>query len=140
MVTLTPSPTSRTSANSTVSPGRASSFSTFRTASFVTRYCLPPVAITAYMLNSCNRSVRARPRGPLRATRKVAHSTDRGRTGQTLGFPALTRTYALGPRQLRCHCFTHPGTHDPRRNPLHCPLRPDRRGRGHPGPAEELGA
>src|ERR1700722_11019100 len=84
ILTSAPSPTSRTSANSTVSPGRASSFSTFRTVSLVTRYCLPPVAITAYMLNSCNEVARL-PEDP-EATRKVAHSTDRGRAGQTLEF------------------------------------------------------
>ena len=40
-------PTRRTSWKVTVEPGSASSFSTVSTASGVTRYCLPPVRITA---------------------------------------------------------------------------------------------
>src|SRR5580692_10864997 len=40
-------PTASTSVNVTVAPGSASNFSTFSTASGVTRYCFPPVRITA---------------------------------------------------------------------------------------------
>src|SRR5580704_1537593 len=52
-LTSAPSPTSSTSPNSTVAPGSASSFSTRSTPSLVTRYCLPPVAMTAYMVIYC---------------------------------------------------------------------------------------
>src|SRR5437899_655318 len=44
-----PSPTIRTSPNSIVAPGSPASFSTEITSSLATRYCFPPVRITAYM-------------------------------------------------------------------------------------------
>src|SRR6185437_11486379 len=47
--TSAPSPTSSTWPNSTVAPASASSFSMRSTPSLVTRYCFPPVAITAYI-------------------------------------------------------------------------------------------
>ena len=47
--TLTPAslPSASTSVKVTVAPGSASSFSTFSTEFGVTRYCFPPVRITA---------------------------------------------------------------------------------------------
>src|SRR4030081_833930 len=73
-VTLAPSPTSSTSPNSTVAPGSASSFSTRRTPSLETRYCFPPVAMTAYIVvEEGNGGGRRRPRillaDPLRVKR-----------------------------------------------------------------------
>src|ERR1700733_5545542 len=50
MVTEDPAPTSRTWLNSTLAPWSASSFSIRTTAPSWTRYCLPPVAITAYIV------------------------------------------------------------------------------------------
>src|SRR5208283_4285508 len=50
MVTEEPAPTSSTCLNSTLAPWSASSFSIRTTAPSCTRYCLPPVAITAYMV------------------------------------------------------------------------------------------
>src|SRR5258706_8291609 len=50
ILTFSPSATSRTSVNSTDLPGSTpSSFSTRRVSPCCTRYCLPPVAMTAYM-------------------------------------------------------------------------------------------
>src|SRR5512142_1617061 len=59
--TSAPWPTRSTSPNSTVAPGSASSFSTRSTPSFVTRYCLPPVAMTAYIVDESRARVE-RPR------------------------------------------------------------------------------
>src|SRR5262245_59216343 len=49
ILTLSPCPTSSTLSNSTFAPASAVSFSTRRTDPSLTRYCLPPVEITAYM-------------------------------------------------------------------------------------------
>jgi hypothetical protein len=49
MVRLPSTPTASTSVNVMVPPAAASSFSTFRTALGVTRYCFPPVRMTANM-------------------------------------------------------------------------------------------
>src|SRR5256885_1893133 len=70
-VTLAPSPTSSTSPNSTVAPGSASSFSTRRTPSLETRYCFPPVAMTAYIVIEEGNGGRRRPRILLADPRRV---------------------------------------------------------------------
>src|SRR6187401_611029 len=49
ILTLSPCPTSSTLSNSTLAPASAVSFSTRNTEPSLTRYCLPPVEITAYM-------------------------------------------------------------------------------------------
>src|SRR5437763_4569528 len=49
--TLAPSPISRTSPSSIVAPGSTSSFSTAITSSLATVYCLPPVRITANIMD-----------------------------------------------------------------------------------------
>src|SRR5512138_3975617 len=49
ILTLSPCPTSSTLSNSTLAPASAVSFSTRKTEPSLTRYCLPPVEITAYM-------------------------------------------------------------------------------------------
>src|SRR5687768_12921811 len=78
MATSTPSPTSRTWLNSTMAPASASSFSTRTTVPSLTRYCLPPVAMTAYMIEWT----------PKRA-RNCSEPTLRGQTiRMTPAFPA----------------------------------------------------
>ncbi len=50
--TVAPSPSISTSANSIVAPGSPASFSTAITSSLATLYCLPPVRITANMIET----------------------------------------------------------------------------------------
>src|SRR5262245_23053213 len=64
--TCAPSATSSTSSKVTAAPASAPSFSTRMVSPSCTRYCLPPVAITAYMKSSQTlrteaRSLRLRP-------------------------------------------------------------------------------
>ena len=75
--TSAPSPIRRTWLNSTVAPASASSFSTRTTVPSLTRYCLPPVAMTAYMIV----------RTPKRAG-NCSEATPRGQTGRAIAlFP-----------------------------------------------------
>src|SRR6185436_3112718 len=69
ILTLSPCPTSSTLSNSTLAPASAVSFSTRKTEPSLTRYCLPPVEITAYM------STRA-PEGPGTRPQKGVQCTD----------------------------------------------------------------
>ena len=52
MVTASPSPSISTSPSTTAAPGSPSSFSTTSTSPGLTRYCLPPVLITAYIVRA----------------------------------------------------------------------------------------
>src|SRR5262245_53428868 len=71
--TASPAPTRRTSPNVTVSPTLPGSFSTLSLSPAATRYCLPPVLITAYMrtLLGAAREQRARAAGKIESIQNV---------------------------------------------------------------------
>src|SRR4026207_419751 len=69
ILTFSPCPTSSTWSNSTFAPASAVSFSTRRTEPSLTRYCLPTVDITAYMIRTELRTSRgARPEKGVQCT------------------------------------------------------------------------
>src|SRR5688572_2009325 len=91
MVTASPSPSIRTSPNATFAPGSPSSFSTTRMSPGWTRYCLPPVLITAYivrafgvdMQNGMRPQESPRARGGALYTRKAESQRRGGRLAVT---------------------------------------------------------
>src|SRR6185312_16024015 len=92
------------------------------TPSLVTRYCFPPVAITAY--------IGLRETGGLR---KAAHSTGALPAGQTPDPP-----FSAAPLSDRMRgCTRGPSANDIGRNPRACPIGPRLRRSGDPGAAEE---
>src|SRR5580692_5848419 len=79
MVTEDPAPTRSTWVNSTLAPWSASSFSIRTTAPSWTRYCLPPVAITAYIFGT--------PRAAKRGRKRAGDCTAWAVQGQTGALP-----------------------------------------------------
>src|SRR5947209_2015963 len=82
-VTLSP-PTTSTSPNWTISPGSPATFSTFNLSSAATRYCLPPVLMTANIFPSCSYS--------------AAQATSKGSLGPASCSVGLFEVLATGER------------------------------------------
>src|SRR5690606_34020223 len=105
-------PSISTSPNFTFEPASPSSFSTTMTSPGWTRYCLPPVLITAYMLKPQRNAKRIAPVGDPRG-RRAATYTDGGCGVNADGPkfpappPAARRPAALGGRNsLDCYEVT----------------------------------
>src|SRR5271170_673225 len=94
MVTEEPAPTSSTWLNSTLAPWSASSFSIRTTAPSWTRYCLPPVAITAYMVDN---SSWANPKRPQKS--RELYGGEPGRSNWLFGGSARRTSHTI----LRYH-------------------------------------